>query len=107
DLLAQGWANPTIFAKAFDLIMRESQFDAAMIVFSPNYQEGIGGGVPIDSIIKTTTDVCKPVVSILASPETKKPPGHDILETAGIPFFSSPQRAARALANMLRLSNRS
>ncbi|MFW9892033.1 MAG: acetate--CoA ligase family protein [Candidatus Thorarchaeota archaeon] len=105
DLLAQGWANPTIFAKAFDLVMRESQYDAAMIVFSPNYQEGIGGGVPIDSIIKTANEVGKPVVSILASPETRKPPGHDVLEAAGIPFFSSPQRAAKALANMLRLSN--
>jgi len=105
DLLAQGWANPTIFADAFDLILNEEQYDAAMIVFSPNYQEGIGGGVPIDALIETTNRVGKPVVSILASPDTMKPPGHEILEKAGIPFFSSPQRAARALANMLRFSN--
>ncbi|MHA2026017.1 MAG: acetate--CoA ligase family protein [Candidatus Thorarchaeota archaeon] len=106
DLLAQGWANPTIFADSFDLILNEEQYDAAMIVFSPNYQEGIGGGVPIDSIVESTNRVCKPVVSVLTSPDTKKPPGHDILEMAGIPFFSSPQRAARALANMLQFSNR-
>ncbi len=104
DLLAQGWADPKIFSDAFDLILREDQFDAAMIVFSPNYQEGIGGGVPIDAIVKTTESVGKPVVSILGSPETRKPPGYDVLESAGIPFFSSPQRAAKALANVMRFS---
>ncbi|MHA3962884.1 MAG: acetate--CoA ligase family protein [Candidatus Thorarchaeota archaeon SMTZ1-45] len=104
DLLAQGWANPRIFSEAFKLILNEERFDAVMIVFSPNYQEGIGGGVPIDEIVKATQKGSKPVVSILASPVTRKPPGHDILEAAGIPFFSSPQRAAQALANMLKLS---
>lgn len=104
DLLAQGWADPRIFAESFDLILNEDQFDAVMIVFSPNYQEGIGGGVPIKEIIEAARKVSKPVVSILASPDTKKPPGHEILEDSGIPFFSSPQRAAQALANMLKIS---
>jgi acetyltransferase len=104
DLLAQGWANPRIFADAFKLILNEDQFDAAMIVFSPTYQEGIGGGVPIDEIIEAASKVSKPVISVLASPDSKKPPRHDILEASGIPFFSSPQRAAQALANMLKLS---
>ena len=104
DLLAQGWANPKIFSDAFDLILREDQFDAAMIVFSPNYQDEIGGGVPIDAIVKTANAVGKPVVSILTSPDNRKPPGYEILESAGIPFFSSPQRAAKALANVLRFS---
>lgn len=103
DLLAQGWANPTIFANAFDLVLKEDRFDAVMIVFSPNYQEGIGGGVPIDEIIESTKMVSKPVVSVLTSPDSRKPPGHDILESAGIPFFSNPQRAAQALANVLKL----
>jgi acyl-CoA synthetase (NDP forming) len=104
DLLAQGWADPRIFAESFELILNEEKYDAVMIVFSPNYQEGIGGGVPIKEIVEATMKVSKPVVSILASPETKKPPGHEILESAGIPFFSSPQRAAQALANMLKLA---
>ncbi|MGD9396609.1 MAG: CoA-binding protein [Candidatus Thorarchaeota archaeon] len=104
DLLAQGWANPTIFANAFKRILQEDQFDAVMIVFSPNYQEGIGGGVPIDEIIEVSRNVAKPVVSVLASPDSRKPPGYCVLEAAGIPFFSSPQRAAQALANLLKLS---
>jgi len=104
DLLAQGWADPRIFAEAFRLILNEDRFDAIMIVFSPNYQEGIGGGVPITEIIDAANRVSKPVVSILASPETRKPPGHDVLERSGIPFFSSPQRAAQALANVMKLS---
>jgi acyl-CoA synthetase (NDP forming) len=104
DLLAQGWADPRIFAESFELILNERQFDAVMIVFSPNYQEGIGGGVPIKEIVEATRKVSKPVVSILASPDTRKPPGHEILEAAGIPFFSSPQRAAQALANMLKIA---
>jgi acyl-CoA synthetase (NDP forming) len=104
DLLAQGWADPRIFAESFELILNEEQFDAVMIVFSPNYQEGIGGGVPIKEIVEATRKVSKPVVSILASPDTRKPPGHEILEAAGIPFFSSPQRAAQALANMLKIA---
>ncbi|MFW9833977.1 MAG: acetate--CoA ligase family protein [Candidatus Thorarchaeota archaeon] len=104
DLLAQGWANPKIFAEAFELILNEDQFDSVMIVFSPNYQEGIGGGVPIKEIIEASSKVSKPVVSVLASPDTKKPPGYDLLEAAGIPFFSSPQKAAQALANMLKVT---
>jgi len=104
DLLAQGWADPRIFAESFDLILNEDQFDAVMIVFSPNYQEGIGGGVPIKEIIEAARKVSKPVISILASPDTRKPPGYEILEDSGIPFFSSPQRAAQALANMLKTS---
>lgn len=104
DLLAQGWANPTIFADAFELILNENQFDAVMIVFSPNYQGDIGGGVPIKEIVEASKKVQKPIVSILASPDTRKPPGYDVLEAAGIPFFSSPDRAAQALANMLKLS---
>ena len=102
DLLAQGWANPKIFSDAFDLILKEDRYDAAMIVFSPNYQEGIGGGVPIDAIIDTSNRVGKPVISVLISPDTRRPPGYEILESAGIPFFSSPQRAARALANVVK-----
>ncbi|MFX1483403.1 MAG: acetate--CoA ligase family protein [Promethearchaeota archaeon] len=104
DLLAQGWANPKIFAESFELVLREDQFDAAMIVFSPNYQDVIGGGVPIDEIIRTTNQVKKPVISILTSPDIRKPPGYEVLEAAGIPFFSSPQRAAKALANALWIS---
>jgi acyl-CoA synthetase (NDP forming) len=104
DLLAQGWADPRIFADSFKLILNECQFDAVMIVFSPNYQEGIGGGVPISEIIEASSKVSKPVVSVLTSPDSRKPPGHDVLEAAGIPFFSSPQRAAQALANLLKLS---
>jgi len=104
DLLAQGWANPRIFAESFELVLMEDQFDAAMIVFSPNYQEGIGGGVPINEIVEASRKVSKPVISILTSPDTKKPPGYEILEASGIPFFSSPQRAAQALANVLKLS---
>jgi acetyltransferase len=102
DLLAQGWANPKIFADAFKLVLSEDQFDAAMIVFSPNYQDDIGGGVPIKELIEASSKVIKPVVSVLTSPDTRKPPGYDVLEAAGIPFFSSPQRAAQALANVLK-----
>ncbi len=107
DLLAQGWADPRIFAESFKLILNEDQFDAVMIVFSPNYQDEIGGGVPIDDIISATSKVSKPVISVLTSPDSRKPPGYEILETAGIPFFSSPQRAAQALANLLKLTKSS
>lgn len=103
DLLAQGWAQPKIFADAFKMILNEEYYDAIMIVFAPNYQDGIGGGIPIDKIVEASKGVSKPVVSILSSPDSNKPPGYEILEKAGIPFFSSPQRAATALANLMRL----
>jgi len=105
DLLAQGWAQPKIFADAFRMILKEDCYDSVMIVFSPNYQEGIGGGMPIEEIVEASREVSKPIVSILSSPDSNKPPGYDILEAAGIPFFSSPQRAAKALANMITLEN--
>ncbi|MHA1864797.1 MAG: hypothetical protein ACTSWA_13575, partial [Candidatus Thorarchaeota archaeon] len=104
DLLAQGWAQPKIFADAFRIILKEEYYDSVMIVFSPNYQEGIGGGIPIEEIVEASRNFPKPIVSILSSPDSTKPPGYEILEAAGIPFFSSPQRAATALANMIKLS---
>ena len=103
DLLAQGWVQPKIFADAFKMILNEQYYDAIMIVFAPNYQDDIGGGIPIDKIVEASKGVSKPVVSILSSPDSNKPPGYEILERAGIPFFSSPQRAATALANLMKL----
>jgi len=103
DLLAQGWAQPKIFAGAFEMILNEEYYDAVMIVFAPNYQDDIGGGIPIDRIVEASKKVSKPVVSVLSSPDSNKPPGYEILEAAGIPFFSSPQRAATALANLMKL----
>jgi acyl-CoA synthetase (NDP forming) len=104
DLLANGWANPKIFTDAFRLILNENQYDAVVIVFSPNYQENIGGGLPVEDIVRIANECKKPVVSVLTSPDSRKPPGYDVLEAGGIPFYSSPQRAARALANAIKLS---
>ena len=104
DLLAQGWADPSIFSRAFELAVKEDQYDAIMTVFAPNYIEGIGGGMPIDNIIKVTKGVNKAVVSILSSPITRKPPGALELHNAGIPVFTSPHRAAAALAHALRFA---
>jgi acyl-CoA synthetase (NDP forming) len=106
DLLAQGWAQPKIFADAFRIIMNEEYYDAVIIVFAPNYQDDIGGGIPIDEIVEATKRVRKPVISILSSPNSNKPPGYEILEASGIPFFSSPQRAAKALSNVMKIKKR-
>jgi acyl-CoA synthetase (NDP forming) len=106
DLLATGWANPRIFADAFRLIFHEDKYDAVVIVFSPNYQEGIGGGMPVKEIVGIAQELDKPVVSVLTSPNSRKPPGYEILEAGGVPFFASPQRAARALANAIKLCQR-
>ncbi len=103
DLLAQGWAQPEIFADAFKLILNEDSYDALMIVFAPNYQEDIGGGMPITRIVDAANKTTKPIVSVLSSPESKRPPGFEILEEAGIPFFSEPHRAAQALSNILKI----
>jgi len=106
DLLAQGWANPEIFAGAFNLIMDDPQYDAVMIVFSPNYQEDIGGGVPINSILEKTSTSEKAVIAILNSPVCTPPIGKDRLERGRVPVFSNPERAAQALSNALSLANR-
>lgn len=103
DLLAQGWAQPKIFADAFRMILNEDYYDAVMIVFAPNYQDEIGGGVPINEIVEATKNARKPVVSILSSPDSNKPPGYEVLEASGIPFFSSPQSAAKALSNVMKM----
>jgi len=102
DLLAQGWADPSIFAKAFALIARQEEYDAIVTVFAPNYLEGIGGGMPVASIIETAKCVGKPVISVLSSPVTRKPPGAEELELEGIPVFTEPQRAGKALAHVLQ-----
>ncbi|MBN2229148.1 MAG: CoA-binding protein [Candidatus Thorarchaeota archaeon] len=106
DLLAQGWANPDIFGRAFDIILNDDRYDSVMIVFAPNYQEGIGGGIPIEKIVQASSKVSKPIVSILSSPEQNKPPGYEILEAAGIPFYSNPQRASKALVNVIKIAKK-
>jgi acyl-CoA synthetase (NDP forming) len=73
-----------------------------MTVFSPNYQEEIGGGMPVREMVEMTRQSGKTVVAVLNSPELRAPPGKAALEDGGIPVFSSPERAARALANVLR-----
>jgi acyl-CoA synthetase (NDP forming) len=84
--------------------MDDSQYDAVMIVFSPNYQEDIGGGVPIDSILEKTTSTEKVVVAVLNSPVCTPPMGKDRLEHGRVPVFSNPERAAQALSNILMQS---
>lgn len=101
DLLAQGWAQPEMFAEAFRHVMEEAQYNVVMTVFSPNYQKDIGGGMPVEEVIEVTKRMQKPVIAILNSPECKPPPGREELENGGIPVFASPERAARAVANIL------
>ncbi|MHA2602293.1 MAG: acetate--CoA ligase family protein [Candidatus Thorarchaeota archaeon SMTZ1-83] len=102
DLLAQGWARPDIFAGAYELIIKEPQYDSVIIMFSPNYQEEIGGGMPVEAIVQATSKSDKTVVAVLNAPECRPPFGRGILEEGGIPVFSSPERAACALANTLK-----
>jgi acetyltransferase len=101
DLLAQGWAEPRVFAGALQLLMKDDRYDALMTVFSPNYQEEIGGGMPVEDIAKYANESDKIVVAVLNAPESRPPPGKSVLEDGGVPVFSSPERAARALANAL------
>jgi acetyltransferase len=102
DLLAQGWARPEIFSGAIELVLHEEQFDAVLTVFSPNYQEEIGGGMPIDDLLRVKAETGKPVVAILNSPECRHPMGREKLEENGVPVFAQPERAAKALANVLK-----
>ncbi|TFG12316.1 hypothetical protein EU537_09690 [Candidatus Thorarchaeota archaeon] len=101
DLLAKGWAEPNVFAKTFDIVANSGEYDAILTIFSPNYQEGIGGGMPANQIVSFAHKSKVPVVSVLNSPAGLTPKGKDVLEDGGIPFFASPQRAGRALANAL------
>ncbi len=101
DLLAQGWSNPNLFAEAFRLILNEPQYDVVMTMFSPNYQENIGGGMPINEMIQAAQTARKPVVAILNSPGRKPPPGWAKLEEAGIPVFAAPEAAALAVAKAI------
>ncbi|MFW9907585.1 MAG: acetate--CoA ligase family protein [Candidatus Thorarchaeota archaeon] len=104
DLLAKAWAEPKVFASAFEILMNDDTFDTIVTVFAPNFQEGIGGGMPVREIINSSENSDKLVISIMNAPVGRIPPGQVQLEEAGIPVFASPQRAARALANVIRLS---
>ncbi|NHJ13557.1 MAG: hypothetical protein EAX95_07755 [Candidatus Thorarchaeota archaeon] len=101
DLLAQGWSNPKLFAEAFRLVLNETQYDVVLIMFSPNYQEDIGGGMPISEIVATAKAVNKPVVAVLNSPIKNPPSGWSLLEDAGIPVFAKPETAALGIARAI------
>lgn len=101
DLLALGWARPDIFAEALRIAAGEDQYDAFLTVFSPNFQDDIGGGTPTEGLIQVTSEFKKPRVAILNAPESFPPREKQVLEEAGIPVFSSPERGARALANVI------
>ncbi|TFG08427.1 hypothetical protein EU538_07125, partial [Candidatus Thorarchaeota archaeon] len=85
DLLAKGWAEPDVFARAFELVAEQPDYDALLTVFSPNYQEGIGGGMPVEKIVDGARKSKKLVVSVLNSPADRPPPGIEELEDGGIP----------------------
>jgi acetyltransferase len=104
DLLALGWARPDIFAAALKIAAADEQFDAFLTVFSPNFQEDIGGGTPTKELIQVAHQSKKPIIAILNSPESFPPPEKTILENGGIPVFSSPERGAKALANIINYS---
>jgi acyl-CoA synthetase (NDP forming) len=104
DVLAKGWAEPEVFSGAFQLALASDLYDAIVICFSPNFLEGIGGGVPVSEILEALKTDEKPVVCILSAPYTKPPPGYEGIEQGGVPVFFSPQRAGKALANVLRLA---
>jgi acetyltransferase len=101
DLLALGWARPDVFAQALRIAANEDQYDAFLTVFSPNFQDDIGGGTPTEGLIQVTSEFKKPLVAILNAPESFPPREKQVLEDAGIPVFSSPERGARALANVM------
>jgi acyl-CoA synthetase (NDP forming) len=52
-------------------------------------------------LIQVTSQFKKPLVAILNAPESFPPREKQILEDAGIPVFSSPERGAKALANVI------
>ncbi|MHA1958708.1 MAG: acetate--CoA ligase family protein [Candidatus Thorarchaeota archaeon] len=106
DLLATGWANPDLFATALRIASEENHFDAIMTVFSPNFQRDIGGGMPVEDVIEASRTSGKPFVSVLVSPDTRRPPGWAELEAGGVPTFSGPIRAARALSNVILFAER-
>jgi len=101
DLLAKGWAEPDVFAKAFEIVLDDDAFDAILTVFSPNFQEGIGGGMPAEAVVEAKKNGNKPVISVLNAPHSRIPQGKKILEAGGIPTFASPERAAIALSTLL------
>lgn len=101
DLLALGWARPDIFAEALRLAAQSDQYDAVLTVFSPNFQEDIGGGTPTDGLLEVTQTTQKPIFAILNSPISFPLPEKPLLEAGGIPVFSSPARGAKALANVI------
>ncbi|MHA2190556.1 MAG: acetate--CoA ligase family protein [Candidatus Thorarchaeota archaeon] len=103
DLLAQGWAQPTIFSGALEKVMKEDQYDSIMTVFSPNYQQDIGGGMPVEDLVRISQETNKPVIAILNAPACIPPPGKTYLEKHGVPVFSTPERAAQALANVIKI----
>ena len=106
DLLALGWARPDIFAEALRLAAIGNQYDAFLTVFSPNFQEDIGGGTPTEGLLEVTKTSGKPIIAVLNSPISHPPPEKAVLETGGIPVFSSPARGALALANIIRLNRK-
>ncbi|MGY5876656.1 MAG: CoA-binding protein [Candidatus Thorarchaeota archaeon] len=101
DLLAQGWARPEIFAKAFELVSNLDLYDAVLTVFSPNYQQDIGGGMPVEDMLRLKDEIKKPIIAVLNSPECTPPPGRSELENGGVPVFAFPERAAIALARVM------
>jgi acetyl-CoA synthetase (ADP-forming) len=102
DLLALGWARPKIFAEALRVAAISNEYDAFLTVFSPNFQEDIGGGTPTKGLIEVTRMTKKPIIAVLNSPISYPPPEKALLESGGIPVFSSPEHGARALANVIQ-----
>ncbi len=100
DITGIGYAYPQIYAAASRAILEDPDVSVFIPIFTPSFQPEMQ--FPYREIIDAAKETGKAVVAALLAPTLLWPEERSRLEEAGIPVYSTPDRAAKAAANYLK-----
>lgn len=102
DLTGQMLSDPTLFRTALRSLARDPSLDALLVCFC--VLQGAEVDRAVDDLLTVLAETGKPILVSRTGGEFLAPGAAVKLQQAGVPVFSTPARAARAIAALARFS---
>ena len=104
DLTGQILSDPTMFRTALQSMARDHALDALLVCFC--VLQGPEVDRAVDDLLTVLAETDKPILVSRTGGEFLAPGAAVRLQQAGVPVFPSPARAARAIAALVRFTQR-
>jgi len=104
DLTGQILSDPTMFRTALRSMVRDPVLDALLVCFC--VLQGAEVDRAIDDLLTVLAETDKPILVSRTGGEFLAPGAAVKLQQAGVPVFASPARAVRAIAALVRFTQR-